>query len=147
VDEKEILQREIAENVFGWTGLGWYGPPAEGDWHHTASVLFATYEEAREAYKTRFPDREDYGGSYMCRWKEGWGPLMLPEWADYTADALQLLELTTSAWNIIRCGGDYTVVVSVPSGIYNFDSNNLCTAICNVVLKSGVKIEEWIAGD
>jgi hypothetical protein len=89
------LNKQIGEVVFGWKGIGFYGPPTDGkDWIHLNSVWYSTPEEANKAYKAYRDSRPlEWNGSnaplheaYPCYWEDGWGPLMLPEFGVNDSD-------------------------------------------------------------
>lgn len=90
----------VAEKVFGYTGIGYYGPPESGDWTHLRSRWFATKAEADAAYASYHDekhgthirgivDRDDWD-SNLCYWKDGWGPRRVGEYSSYIADAWEV---------------------------------------------------------
>lgn len=88
------LNKLVGEVVFGWSGIGHYGPPIDGsEWEHLKSVRYDSYEEAYQAYSVYYdarPPADNYGQATpdemhydQCYWKDGWGPLLMP---DFSAD-------------------------------------------------------------
>lgn len=89
------LDALIAERLFGRTGIGYYGPPADPaeEWLHEKSVRYDTEEEAiaadRRYYDACYPDEEsrrgrptpEEMGAMLCYWEDGWGPLAIDEYS------------------------------------------------------------------
>lgn len=92
------LDAKVAEKVFGYTGIGYYGPPAEGNWAHLSSRCFARQEDAEAAAVARFPHMEGHNID-LCYWKEDWGPLFVPYYTKSASDDYQVLKHVRENWN------------------------------------------------
>jgi len=145
MDAGSDLDRLIAERLFGWTGLGYYGPPEDGSpWLHKQSVRYDTPEEAEASYLRLYgPTKDNLGLGQLCHWKEDWGPLAVPDWSTDTYDALSLLD-DWQVYEIHRYDEMYAVVLYEPpdkdlaAGAY---AETLALAICRARLKAGPRGE------
>jgi hypothetical protein len=59
---------------------GYSGPPEEGTWSHERSRLFKTIDEAKAAYTAMGIVKSQPDEWYLCYWKDGWGPICVPEY-------------------------------------------------------------------
>ena len=91
------LDALVAEKVFGYTGIGYYSPPAEGAWTHNNSIRHDSKEEADAVTAARFPGRDDLE-SDLCHWKDGWGPLAVPNYTDDPRDDYEVLRHIRETW-------------------------------------------------
>lgn len=130
------FDRLIAERLFGYTGLGYYGPPEDGSpWHHDQSVRHDTPEAAEASYLRLHPPTKDNLGFWtLCYWQEEWGPLAVPDWSTSTRDALHLLD-DWQDYDIKRRNGYFAVVLYEPSREYCARAETLALAICRARLK------------
>ncbi len=91
------LNVAVAEKVFGLKGVGYYGP-RDRTGLHTHYRRYDTPEKANVAYLKywdgakpgHFNWAEDGGepsGIKLCSWKLRWGPIFVPNYAGFIADA------------------------------------------------------------
>ena len=122
------LNALVEEQVFGHTGIGYYGPPAEAPWTHVRSVWHESYEEARTAYRayhTRVhgsgargivdPDEFDPA---LCWWQDGWGSRTVGDYSEDIAEAWIVVS-HVQRWNYsARCQffDELQSLASTPSG-------------------------------
>ncbi len=138
---------EIAHMLYGWSGIGHYGPPIDGSpWAHKASVRYDTEEEARASYERIYVAKtpeENRGkatpsemGFGLCYWKDDWGPLAVPEWSTDQYDAMNLLEEWHGDWKIRRHNGMYKVTMYALAAQGSAWAETLPLAICRIRLKA-----------
>lgn len=136
----------IAIDVFGFTGLGYYGPPESGFWAHDKSVRFDTKAEAEAAFvayqKTKTP-AERLGcctelHADLCHWKEGWGPLFVPEYSTNIAEAFLVVEELRTRMMYLRLEHDGIASwIATFEGVFGAKSKEADTpelAICRAAL-------------
>lgn len=126
---------EIARTLYHYEGIGYYGPPEDGSaWMHEKSVRHDTPEAADESYRRLYGETKDNLGFWsLCHWKEGWGPLSLPDWSTHTYDALKLLKEWEN-YDIQRRNGSFTVELFEPSREHKAQAETLALAICRARL-------------
>ena len=102
MQDSDTLNALIGAKVFGFTAIGYYGPPRQNEtvWEHDNTVLYPTKAEAEQRYHDYIVAK--YGGlrgpidaddeASLCYWKEGYGPIALPEYCTHIADAWKVVE-------------------------------------------------------
>ncbi len=86
----DALHRAVAERLFGLKGVGYYGPPAPKS-RHIDQVPCATPEEAA-ALVERHRGEVTPSDSALKYWRDGWGPILLPEYEEDMHDAWEVVE-------------------------------------------------------
>lgn len=101
------LDAVIADRVFGYAGIGYYGPTKPHGCHQDYALM--SKEEAEAAYLEHW--KGDCPGTHrwdperdavdILHWREGWGPLYIPDWSEDIDAAWELVErLREGGWEM-----------------------------------------------
>lgn len=86
------LDALVAEKIFGFTRIGYYGPNKAHGMHQDYDFFGWDAAAAEAAYVKYWGEDEDRHPVSLCHWRDDWGPLVVGEYSTYIGEAWEVVE-------------------------------------------------------